>query len=510
MLLELREKGEGRFDRLPLRAKTGEVREVEVVANAYWENSRSVIQCNVRDVTERNRLERKTREQAAALADLDRRKDEFLAMLSHELRNPLAPIANAVQLLRLRQPQEGTIEEQARSIIERQVAQLSHLVDDLLEVSRITSGRFQLRQQDVALNDVVERAVETVDASGRAAPARAHARRSRRSRPGCAATPRGSSRWSSTCSPTPSSTPRSAGGSRCRWRGDDGCVVLRVRDTGIGIAPDLLPRIFDLFTQADRSLDRSEGGLGIGLSLVRRLVELHGGTVRASSTMGKGSEFVVRLPTVAAPGSPRAGAERRRGRARRACACWWSTTTSTPPRAWRCCCARKATRSASRTTGRRRSAPRASFARDAIFLDIGLPGLDGFEVAKRLRREPGRENVLLVAMTGYGQQSDRDRSLQAGFDHHLVKPAEFARVRQILASVALATRRRAGRRSLDRGSGEREREPGPLPIQRHQLAGSRERHVRGLQVGAAEADVGGERVGTGHVLEHLALAARSR
>ena len=434
VLLELREKGEGRFDRLAVRRSADNAREVEVIANVYRENGRSVIQCNVRDVTERNRLERQTREQAAALADLDRRKDEFLAMLSHELRNPLAPIANAVQLLRLQKAAEGTIEEQARSIIERQVSQLSHLVDDLLEVSRITSGRFKLRLQEVALNDVVERAAETVDAlvaqrlldltltlPPESPWVRGDAARLEQVVVNLLTN---AVKYTEEC-----------GRIAVTLVEENGAAELRVRDSGIGIPPDLLPRIFDLFTQADRSLDRSEGGLGIGLSLVRRLVELHGGTIRAESLVGQGSEFLVRLPAVGRPGSSRAGEAK---------------TTRPKVSGLRLLVVDDNVDAASslamllRTEGHEiritHDGPAAlRVARElrphVMFLDIGLPGLDGFEVAKALRREPVFEGILLVAMTGYGQQADRDRSRQAGFDHHLVKPADFDQVRQILASV---------------------------------------------------------------------------
>ena len=236
------------------------------------------------------------KEQTEALADLHRRKDEFLAMLSHELRSPLAPISNAVHLLRLRK-NEDPLQQRARTIIERQLAQLTHLVDDLMEVSRITTGRIHLQQERVALNGIVENAVETVR------------------------TLIGQRRHELTVSLPPQPIWLYADASRleqvvvnlltnaAKYTDEGGHIwltvqeegedcVLRVRDTGVGIAPELLPRIFDLFTQAERSLDRSQGGLGIGLALVHRLVEMHGGKVAAHSSLGQGSEFVVRLPMV--------------------------------------------------------------------------------------------------------------------------------------------------------------------------------------------------------------------
>ena len=293
---KLQQNGYIRYEHLPLETNRGLRVEVEVVANAYQEDQHSVIQCNIRDITERSRLEKQMQEQAVALADLHRRKDEFLAMLSHELRNPLAPITNAVQLLRL-QKNEDKLQHQARTIIERQVGQLTRLVDDLLEVSRITTGRIHLQQERIALNGIVERAVETV-------------------RPLI-----DQRRHELTVSLPPQPIWLYADAARleqvvvnlltnaAKYTDDGGHIwlavqqegdeaVLRVRDTGVGIAPELLPRIFDLFTQAERSLDRSQGGLGIGLCLVQRLVEMHGGKVEVYSALGQGSEFVVRLPVM--------------------------------------------------------------------------------------------------------------------------------------------------------------------------------------------------------------------
>ncbi len=243
---------------------------------------------------ESRRLFETSQAQAAALVDLDHRKDEFLAMLSHELRNPLAPIVNAMKLLTL-QPNEAPLQQQARTIIERQVGQLTRLVDDLLEVSRLTTGRVQLRLERITINDIVERAVETahplieqhhheLTVSLSPEPIWLYADAARLEQV--------------VVNLLTNAAKYTADGGRITLsvrQGGDECV-LRVKDTGVGIAPELLPRIFDLFTQADRTLDRSQGGLGIGLALVQRLVDLHEGTVEAFSTLGQGSEFVVRLP----------------------------------------------------------------------------------------------------------------------------------------------------------------------------------------------------------------------
>ena len=387
------------------------------------------------NITERMKAEHALRESAEAMVDLDRRKDEFLAMLGHELRNPLAPISNAVHLLRL-QKNEDPIQQQARGVIERQVGQLTHLVDDLLEVSRINTGRVQLRRERIVIGGIVERAVETahpliaqrghqLTVSLPPQPIWLHADAARLEQVvvnlltnAAKYTDEGGRIWLSV---------EQAGET----------AVMRVRDSGIGIAPELLPRVFDLFTQAERSLERSQGGLGIGLCLVQRLVELHGGTVEAHSVLGQGSEFVVRLPVMLTSMSPSPSP---------------STETAQPP--GKCCRvlvvddnvdAAQSLAILLKMSGHDvRMAYDGPTALDAavnyrpgvVLLDIGLPGFDGFEVAKRIRQLPTLENIVLVAMTGYGQETDRQRSQEAGFDHHLVKPADFGKVQKILATVS--------------------------------------------------------------------------
>ena len=290
----IQEEGYLRIERLLLESSHGVPVEVEVIANAYEESDYRVIQCNIRDITERSRLERTTQEQAEALADLHQRKDEFLAMLSHELRSPLAAIANAVELLS-RSTSESEVREQARGIIERKVAHLKHLVDDLLEVSRITTGRVQLREEPIIIDAIVERAVETVRPL-----IEEHGHELTVSLPA-------PSLWLEADAARLEQDVVNLLTNAAKYSDEGGHIwltvereneaaVLRVRDQGVGIAPDLLPHIFDLFTQAEPSLDRSGGGLGVGLCLVQRLVELHGGTVEVSSVLGEGSEFVVRLP----------------------------------------------------------------------------------------------------------------------------------------------------------------------------------------------------------------------
>ncbi len=389
-----------------------------------------------RDVTERSRLETQMREQAAKLSDLHRRKDEFLAMLSHELRSPLAPITNAVQILALEKASENSVQQQARSIIERQLKHMQRLVDDLLEVSRITTGRVQLRLEPVVVRDIVEVALETVrplieqrrhklTLSLASEPIWLNADAARLEQVlvnlltnAAKFTDEGGHVWLSA----------SQEGDTC---------VLRVRDSGVGIPSALLPWIFDLFTQAERSLDRSQGGLGIGLAVVQRLTELHGGTVEVRSTPGAGSEFVVRLPMAPREAPPAPGPD---------------VTAPTPSaRSLRVLIVddnRDTVESFAmllRASGHEvRPAYDGSTAvqlaldyrPDVVLLDIGLPGLNGYEVAKRIRRLAVLKEVVLVAMTGYGQESDLKASHDAGFDHHLVKPASPGRLHDILQLVA--------------------------------------------------------------------------
>ena len=388
------------------------------------------------DITERSRLERQTLLQAETLTDLHRRKDEFLAMLSHELRNPLAPISNAVHLLRL-QKHEDPIQRQASGIIERQVGQLTRLIDDLMEVSRISTGRIHLHEERLALNSIVENAVETV-------------------RPLIE-----KNQHSLKLSLSPQPIWLYADASRleqvvvnlltnaAKYTHDGGSIslsieleddeaVLRVRDSGIGISPELLPHVFDLFAQAERSLARSQGGLGIGLCLVKRLVEMHHGRVEAHSTLGEGSEFVVRLPatqiSTASPSPPPLTVnEESTGRSLRVL-----VVEDNVDAAETLTMVLEASGHVVRTAhdGQVALETALDFRPQVMLLDIGLPGMNGFELATLLRRQSVLGNFVLVAMTGYGEPAARQRSKEAGFDHHLVKPADFAKLQEILAGVA--------------------------------------------------------------------------
>ncbi|HUY36226.1 MAG TPA: PAS domain S-box protein [Pirellulales bacterium] len=432
---ELRERGYVRYEHLPLKTKAGRQVEVEFVSNVYSVADRQVIQCNIRDITERSQLERKTLEQAKALADLHRRKDEFLAMLSHELRNPLAVTSNAIQLLAL-DAIEDPIQKRARAMIERQVMHLTHLVDDLLEISRISTGRIRLDRTRLEIKGVVEQAVEAcrplfdrrrheLSVSLPAEPIWLDADPTRLEQivvnllsNAAKYTDEGGRIWLSV-------------------RPEAGVVALCVRDAGIGIAADVLPHIFELFSQADRSLERSEGGLGIGLSLVRRLAELHGGTVEAKSAgLGHGSEFTVRLPiqpAAAQPGLPAAAA-----------------APAAAAKAQRVLVVDDNVDIADSTAmllekfghdvRTAHSGPAAlevarAFLPDLILMDIGLPGLNGYEVAQRIRQDPRINRVWLVAVTGYARATDVKLAEEAGFDSHLAKPLDIRRIQEILAAL---------------------------------------------------------------------------
>ena len=387
------------------------------------------------DITERRQSELQTLAQSKVLTDLDRRKDEFLAMLSHELRNPLAPISNAVHLLRL-QNNDNPFQKQACAVIERQVEQLTRLVNDLLEVSRITTGLVQLRQAQVALGTIVERAVETVQPL---IAQRGHELTVLMLAPQPVWLHADADRLEQVVVNllTNAAKYTHEGGQILLTVQQEGFgAVLRVRDTGIGIAPALLPHIFELFTQAERALDRSQGGLGIGLCLVQRLVELHGGTVAAHSVLGQGSEFVVRLPvmlTLEAPLLPhlkdpvlpdkkhcRVLGVDDNGDAAETLVMLLEFVGHTVQMAH---------------DGHSALQLALDWKPDVMLLDIGLPGLNGYEVAKRIREEASLSGMVLVALTGYGQESDRQYAHAAGFNYHLAKPADFDLVESILDAV---------------------------------------------------------------------------
>jgi PAS domain S-box-containing protein len=368
-----------------------------------------------RDVTARHATEE-------ALREANQRKDEFLATLAHELRNPLAPLRNSLHLLRM--GVDGEQQERLQAVMERQVAQLGRLVDDLLEVSRITRGKVTLHREPVTLDEVVHRAVET---SQPVIDAARHALSVALPEPSVVlhADPLRLAQVLANLLNNAAKYTEPGGRIEvvARVEGDD--VVVRVRDNGVGIAPEHLPHVFDLFAQVDRSLNRAQGGLGIGLTLVRSLVGLHGGSVVArSGGVGRGSEFEVRLPLH--PGPQRVEAEAGPERVEPGEALRLLVVDDNHEHADTLALylgfaghhVRVAYNGLDAVTAAAESDP------DAVLMDVGMPGLDGYEATRRIRAQPGGARRVLVALTGWGQADDRRRSRAAGFDAHLVKPAD--------------------------------------------------------------------------------------
>jgi two-component system, chemotaxis family, CheB/CheR fusion protein len=400
----------------------------EIIVESRWQLTRMgerqlVLETN-RDITERQAAHQ-------ALRQADRQKDEFLAMLAHELRNPLAPIRNAALLLGREvgdNPKLGTL----TAMITRQSQHLTRLLDDLLDVSRIAGGRIVLQAESLEIGEIIEPAIEMVQPLMReklhklrvdrpAQPLHVHGDRARLVQ--CVSNLlNNSAKYSAARNEivlVVADVP-------------DG-VTIDIRDNGAGISPELLPHIFDLFIQGARPLDRSQGGLGIGLSIVKRLVEMHQGTVSAASEgLGRGCTFSIRLPRMTVP--ERAAAS--------------GVAPSVPQR--RILVVDDNSDVADSLAMLLRlegheveiaySAPETFAAvqrmrPEAVFLDIGLPQMDGYEIARRLRADPTAGRMHLIALTGYGQAHDRERSREAGFGAHLVKPADSGAVNKILASL---------------------------------------------------------------------------
>lgn len=420
-----------------IRRKDGAIKHVLMHSNALVEDGELVsTRCMTRDVTDRVRLEEKLSQKLAQLADLDRRKDEFLAMLGHELRNPLAPIMTSLELMRMHSHDTAQI-ARSREMIARQVTLMTRLVDDLLDVSRITRGKIELRKQSISLDSAVERALEitrpliderrhllTMNLPDEpvwllADPARLaqvlanllHNAAKYTDAGGCISL-------------------------TARKEGDQ--LVLVVSDNGIGLDPELREKVFDLFVQGANSMDRARGGIGLGLTLVRSLVQLHGGSVAAHSPgAGHGSEFVVTLPLgtpsiePAERNEPESanfpmGVERKilivddnidaaesLGEFLKACGHSIHITHD----------------GASAIDEAVRLRP------DAVILDIGLPTMNGYQVAQCLRSDVGLTSSLLVAVTGYAQERDRASAQAAGFDHHFAKPLDVNQLAAILNNM---------------------------------------------------------------------------
>ena len=391
----------------------------------------------VRDITQRRKLEDQLRQRLADLAQADRQKNEFLAMLGHELRNPLGPMRNALYLMKMGRSDAGTVAE-AQELIERQLQHLVRLVDDLLDVSRIIRGKIDLRRERIELAQVIRRAVETaqpvIDANGHVLDI---------SLPRHPMFVMGDlirlAQVVANLLNNAAKYTTKPGRIALALAREQGEALVTVRDEGEGIPPELLGRVFDLFVQGDHTLARSHGGLGIGLTLVQRLVEMHNGKVSVSSAgRGQGTEFTVRLPllpeSVEEPARSAGAGAPSHGTSRRVLVVDDNVDAANSiakilglfGHDVRCA-----------YDGLSALAQAETVRPDVIVLDIGLPGMDGYEVARRLRAGKFARTPL-IALTGYGQDEDRARSRDAGFDYHLTKPVDP----EVLHGIVTATETR--------------------------------------------------------------------
>jgi PAS domain S-box-containing protein len=435
------EKGHGEIEVRFRNFKTGEGRwmSYKVLVLRDTAEKPTALATVSQDVTERKRLEDSLRQLAAHLSEADRRKDEFLATLAHELRNPLAPLLNMLEVLKRADGDNETL-QCAREAMDRQLAQLVRLVDDLLDLNRITYNRLELRQSQVALSSVIQQAVETsrphADAAGHellvslpeeplytyADPARLAQVFDNLLNNSCKYMKPGGKIWVT-----------------AEREGAE--VVVTIKDTGSGIPPDKLNSIFDMFMQVDRSLERSQSGLGIGLTLVKRLVEMHGGSIVARSAgEGRGSEFAVRLPILVGVTEPAPvpSAAPELPQTRRVL-----IVDDNSDAAVSLALLLKISGNDTYTAHDGLEALEAfeRYRPEVMLLDIGLPKLNGHEVCRRIRERPGGWDVVIVALTGWGQESDRRKSQGAGFDGHLVKPVDYGTLMDLLSSLEA----RAGR-----------------------------------------------------------------
>ena len=385
------------------------------------------------DITDRKRLEEELRVSIGQLRDNDRRKDEFLATLAHELRNPLAPIRNSLQILKIPRIDAATL-QQTRAMMERQVHHLVRLVDDLLDVSRVMRAKIDLRKEPVELANVVARAMEVVQpliaAQGHhldlALP------------PERLLVEGDAVRLAQIVGNLLTNAAKYTDANGNIWISaarDQNQVVLRVRDNGIGIAPEILPHVFELFVQADHSTGKSQGGLGIGLTLAKNLTEMHGGSIEAhSGGLGMGCEFSVRLPLLPASTALTTQPDEEPVRQAVATGHRLLVVDDNKDAASSLAILLRLHGHEVRVVhdGAAALAAADSYRPEMIFLDIGMPGMDGYEVARRLRRRPGSDSVVLAALTGWGQLADRQRSKDAGIDHHLVKPVDSQALEDVL------------------------------------------------------------------------------
>jgi PAS domain S-box-containing protein len=418
---------------LMARRQDGTVFPIELSIAPFGVDGDRFFAAYLREMTARKRLEDELRRQAEALGESSRRKDEFLAMLAHELRNPLAALSGAAAIsVRSTDPEDL---EWSRNAIQRNIKQLARLIDDLLDVSRVTQGKIELRKEHFEASSALDQAVDAIQYL---LAAKGHQ---------IAVSLDRGSLWLNADparlrqiveSLLMNAIQYSEEGSYIRLRAQrqDGELWISVRDRGQGIRPELLPHVFELFKQGDRSLARTEGGLGIGLTMVKALAELHGGTVTASSDgPGKGSEFVVRLPAgegkdqaapvqpIPTPGSRRSG--------NRILVVDDNVDLS---RALTTLLCRFGYEAQAVNDGHTAIEAARALRPEVVLLDLGLPGMDGFEVARKLRSEEGFHDATIIAITGYGQEDGGRYSREEGFNHHLIKPVKIETLVALLES----------------------------------------------------------------------------
>jgi PAS domain S-box-containing protein len=387
-----------------------------------------------RDITDRKQAEERIYGLMTQLKEADRRKDEFLATLAHELRNPLAPLLNMLEIVK-RSDDGSKLLGQVRSTLERQLGQMVRLVDDLLDMNRITRGKLELRKERVELASVIRQSVEACRPLAQRArhevivsmppePIYLNADSARLAQVfgnllnnACKYTEPGGNVWLTV-----------------ERRGGE--VVVSVKDTGLGIPPDKLGCIFEMFSQLDRSLERAQGGLGIGLALVKRLVEMHGGSIEAySEGQGRGSEFRVHLPILIEepqPYLPSAAIEQMQATAHRILIVDDNRDAAT---SLAMLLQITGNETCTAHDGQEGLEAAARFRPDVVLLDIGLPKLSGHDVCRRIREEPWGKNMVLVALTGWGLEEDRRQSKEAGFDLHMVKPVDFDALMSLLTDL---------------------------------------------------------------------------
>ena len=436
--------------------KDGSVRDVLINSSGYFENGRFIhSRCFTLDVTERKRAEQE-------LADANRRKDDFIATLSHELRNPLAPIRNAVKILKSFSAGQPKL-EWCRNLIDQEVGHMSRLMEDLLDVSRITRNRLELRKQSVELHDVIEHSVALtqplIDSGGHKLSIELPPQAVRLDGDSARLAQVFANLLNNAAKFTQKNgqihlraqvTAARTGSDRSKFEKfgsadermdaylDSRQIVVSVEDSGIGIAPEMLPHVFDMFFQADSGKERSYGGLGIGLSLARTIVELHGGTIAARSVgLGQGSQFVVCLPLDIASGEmrkdePVAAQEVPMAKDKRV-----AIVEDNKLQAQSLAILLEMMGYQVRTACDASTALSmiAEFVPQVALIDIGLPGLNGYELARRLRDLPQLRDITLIAQTGWGTEDDREQARQAGFQHHLTKPIDHKRLEEILAQA---------------------------------------------------------------------------